>query len=296
MLVVGLMAAPVTLAISDTNLGQPSPPSQQSSGTEEIILSCQYPVLRSPSGTSFSPTFVYSVDLQYKGGSEERLFDINVKAPPEFVYSITSSYGETTTEIPAITLDPKKTYPDTIKVTIRPYMWEAPQPGEYPITVEVISGEVKNSIELKAIITAEYKILVEPSSGRFNTTATAGEDSYFTIVVTNAGSADLQKVEFSSSVTGKPTGWSITFDPQNIDVLPAGNQREVQVNVKPAQKTISGDYMVAISAAPESGYSFSNIDVRVTVLTPTIWGWVGVGIVVLVIAGLVVMFMRLGRR
>ena len=62
------------------------------------------------------------------------------------------------------------------------------------------------------------------------------------------------------------------------------------------RKTIAGDYMVAISASPESGYAFGNIDVRVTVLTPTIWGWVGIGIVVLVIAGLAVMFMRLGRR
>jgi uncharacterized membrane protein len=54
--------------------------------------------------------------------------------------------------------------------------------------------------------------------------------------------------------------------------------------------------MVAIAVEPESGYAFGNIDVRVTVLTPTIWGWVGIGIVVLVIAGLAVMFMRLGRR
>ena len=36
--------------------------------------------------------------------------------------------------------------------------------------------------------------------------------------------------------------------------------------------------------------------IRVTVLTPTIWGWVGVIIVVLVVIGLMVMFWRLGRR
>ncbi|MGA7678110.1 MAG: NEW3 domain-containing protein, partial [Dehalococcoidia bacterium] len=207
----------------------------------------------------------------------------------------TSSYAEGT-EIAAIRLDPAKTYPDTIKVTIRPYTWVVPEPGEYPITVEAASGEIKGNIELKAIITAKYEIDVEPSTGRLNTSATAGKDNYFTILVTNTGSADLQKVNFSSKITGTPPGWSITFDPQGIDVLPVGAKREVQVNIKPAQKTIAGDYMVAISASPESGYAFSNIDVRVTVLTPTIWGWVGIGIVVLVIAGLAVMFMRLGRR
>jgi uncharacterized membrane protein len=271
----GLVTAPIASAMS------------------EVTLTCQYPVLSSPSGTSY---FIYNIDLQYKGGKEPRVFDLNVTVPSGFSYSITSSYGEGATEIAAIRLDPQKTYPDTIKVTVRPYAWVVPEPGEYPITVDAASGDIKNSIELKAIVTAKYELSVESSIGRLNTTATAGKDNYFTILVANTGSADLQKVEFSSSITGKPTGWSITFDPQNIDVLSVGAKREVQVNIKPAPKTIAGDYMVAISASPESGYAFANIDVRVTVLTPTIWGWVGVGIVILVIAGLIFMFMRLGRR
>src|SRR4030043_430199 len=251
MLVVGLMAAPVTSAISDTHLDLPSPPSsQQSSGSEEVTLICQYPVLSSPTGTTY---FSYGIELQYKGGKEPRVFDLQVKVPSDFSYSITSSYGEGT-EIAAIRLDPQKTYPDTIKVTVRPYMWVVPEPGEYPIIVEAASGEIKGAIELKAIITAKYGIKVEPSTGRLNTTATAGEDNYFTILVTNTGSADLQKVELSSAITGKPSGWNITFDPEGIDVLPVGANREVQVNIKPAQKTIAGDYMVAISASPESGY------------------------------------------
>jgi len=293
MLLGGLVTAPIASAMSDTHLDLSSPPpGQQSSGTEEIILTCQYPVLSSPAGTSF---FTYAIELQYKGGKEPRVFDLQVEVPPNFSYSIASSYGEGS-EIAAIRLDPQKQFPDTIKVTVRPYLWIVPEPGEYPVTVEVASGEIKSSIELKAIIIAKYEVELEPATGRLNTTATAGKDNYLTIFITNTGTADLQKVNFSSAITGKPSGWSITFDPQDIDVLPVGDKREVQINIKPAEKTIAGDYMVAISANPESGYAFDNIDVRVTVLTPTIWGWVGIGIVVLVIAGLVVMFMRLGRR
>jgi uncharacterized membrane protein len=293
MVFAGLLTAPITSAMSDTRLDLFSPsPSQKSPETEEITLTCQYPVLSSPTGTSY---FTYSIDLQYKGGKEPRVFDLQVKVPSGFNYSITPGYAEGT-EIAAIRLDPTKTYPDTIKVTVRPYMWLVPEPGEYPITVEAASGAIKNSIELKAIIIAKYELGLESSTGRLNTSATAGEDNYLTVSVTNTGSADLEKVNFSSRITGNPTGWSITFDPQKLDVLPVGAKREVQVNIKPARKTIAGDYMVAIAVEPESGYAFGNIDVRVTVLTPTIWGWVGVGIVVLVIAGLAVMFMRLGRR
>ena len=97
-------------------------------------------------------------------------------------------------------------------------------------------------------------------------------------------------------VKGKPSGWSVTFSPEEIDSLPVGSTREVEVNIKPARKTIAGDYMVTLSAEPEDERAFGSVDIRVTVLTPTIWGWVGVGIVVLVIAGLAVMFWRLGRR
>jgi uncharacterized membrane protein len=293
MLLGGLVTAPIASATSDTHLDTPSlSPSQKSLGTEEITLTCQYPVLSSPAGTSF---FAYAIELQYSGGKEPRVFDLQVEVPAGFSYAIASSYGEGS-EIAAIRLDPQKQFPDTIKVTVRPSMWIVPEPGEYPITVEAASGEIKGSIELKAIVIAKYEVEIEPAIGRLNTTATAGKDNYFTIFVGNTGTADLQKVNFSSAITGKPTGWSITFDPQDIDVLPVGDMREVQINIKPAQKTIAGDYMVAISANPESGYAFDSIDVRVTVLTPTIWGWVGIGIVVLVIAGLVVMFMRLGRR
>jgi uncharacterized membrane protein len=35
---------------------------------------------------------------------------------------------------------------------------------------------------------------------------------------------------------------------------------------------------------------------RVTVETPTIWGWVGVIIIIIVVAGLIGIFMRFGRR
>ena len=62
----------------------------------------------------------------------------------------------------------------------------------------------------------------------------------------------------------------------------------------PQGKTIAGDYMINFKA--DTGTISQTMDVRVTVLTPTIWGWVGIIIIVVVIAGLAVLFMKLGRR
>jgi uncharacterized membrane protein len=294
MVFAGLVAQPIAMAASEGSIDlSPPPPGQKSPPTEEVTLTCQYPTL---SSASYAGTyFTYSVDMQYIGGEEPRVFDLQVKLPEGFNYTITPSYGEAT-QIAAIRLDPKKTYPDTVKITVRPYIWLMPEPGDYTIDFEASSGNLKSSIELKAIITAQYGIDLVTASGRLNTNATAGEDNYLNLSVTNTGSADLEKITFSSKITGDPPGWSIKFDPDKIDSLPVGDTRDIQVDIEPARKTIAGDYMVSISAEPESKYAFKNLDIRVTVLTPTIWGWVGVGIVVLVIAGLAVMFVRLGRR
>ena len=57
---------------------------------------------------------------------------------------------------------------------------------------------------------------------------------------------------------------------------------------------LSGDYLLTITAnSPEVTKS---VEFRVTVATPTIWGWVGFGIVGLVVIGLAIVFFRLGRR
>ena len=294
MLFGGLVAQPIAFALSEAtvDLGSPPPGQEaQPNEEEEIELNCKYPKLSSYAGTYFA----YDIQLSYKGGEEPRLFDLQVDVPAGFNYSIGAGYGEGT-EITAIRLDPEKTYGETIKVTVRPYLWLVPEPGEYPVTVEASSGEIKDSIELTATVTANYDLELQTSTGRLNAEATAGQDNYSSIVITNTGSGDLENISFESEIRGRPSGWSLTFDPDEIESLPVGGSREVEVNIKPARKTISGDYMVTISCEPESKYAFDNIDIRVTVLTPTIWGWVGVGIVVLVIAGLAWMFIRLGRR
>ncbi len=287
----GLALHSVALGRTVADLGLFTEPlAQKSPSSEEIKMTCRYPVLSSYAGSYFS----YSIDLEYVGGKEPRVFDLKAEVPQGFTYSIYPGYE--TTEIAAIRIDPGRGYPETIKVTVRPYVWLTPEPGEYTVKVYASSGDIKNSLELKAIVTAKYDMKVEPSTGRYNTEATAGDDNYFSIIVANTGTAPLEKITFGSSITGSPQGWSITFNPDKIDTLAVGDKREVQVNIKPARKTIAGDYMVSISADTEAKNAFANASIRVTVLVPMVWGWVGVGIIVLVIAGLAVLFVRLGRR
>ncbi len=258
---------------------------------EKLELTCQYPALSSYAGLNYS----YSISVTYSGGKESKIFNLKAVVPEGFVSAIAPGYGEGQ-EIAAIRLDANKGYPETVKLTVRPYTWRVPLPGEYPVTFEVSSGDLKSSIVLKAIVTASYDMKMTTPDGRLNTEATAGQDNTFTVVVGNSGSADLDKVEVTCKAQDRPNGWTVTCKPDKIDSLKAGDTKEVLITVRPSEKTIAGDYMLTVQAEPESKNAFTNLQIRTTVLTPTIWGWVGVGIVILVVLALAVIFVRFGRR
>jgi uncharacterized membrane protein len=161
---------------------------------------------------------------------------------------------------------------------------------------EANTGEPKNSIEFKAIVTGRTDFIVQTKTERLNIKAKAGEYSYFPIVVTNLGTTILDKVTFSSK---KPEEWSVTFKPEKLESLSQDYSEEIEVAIKPPSKTIAGDYMITLefdSDPRPSVTELPELDIRVTVSTPSKWGWIGAGIVIAVIAGLAVTFTRLGRR
>ena len=85
------------------------------------------------------------------------------------------------------------------------------------------------------------------------------------------------------------------FTPDKIDLLNALDEQLVDVNIKPPADTIAGDYDIRVRASGTQS-SADEVKIRVTVETSTIWGWVGVAIILVVVAGLIVIFMRFSRR
>ncbi|NLC38398.1 MAG: hypothetical protein GX779_03890, partial [Clostridia bacterium] len=107
----------------------------------------------------------------------------------------------------------------------------------------------------------------------------------------NTGSADLKDIKFLSSV---PTNWTVTFEPDHIPLLKAGESQEVKAYVKADSKALAGDYVVELTArTPETS---SRADFRVSVKTSTWWGIVGLAIIILLAVGLYKTFQVYGRR
>ena len=254
---------------------------------EKLELESKFPVLSGESGDSFEA----EVEVKYTG-SERKRFDLAVSLPKDWRAYAESSYPKK--QIAAIELGPAEGYPasEKITVTFAPVYWYLPEPGEYVVTLEVSSGELRATIDLTAKVTAKYELEMTTETGRLNTEATAGRDNHFAIKLVNLGSAAIEDITFSSS---KPEGWSITFNPEKLDSIESGLSQEVDVVINPPKgKTIAGDYAITINASSEK--VSDRLELRVTVLTPSIWGWVGIIIVVVVIAGLAVIFRQLGRR
>jgi uncharacterized repeat protein (TIGR01451 family) len=253
---------------------------------ESIKLSTRFPIIKGKANASFD----FEVELKYEG-TTAKTFDLSAKGPANFYVAVTPQYDSK--EISAIRIDPAKSFGENVKISATPLPWNLPAPGQYTFTLSVASGALKDSIELKAEVTDNFKLSAETETGRLNTEATAGDENHLTIKVKNTGTSVLKNITFSSS---KPEGWTVTFKPEKIDSLAVDGSRDIDVAIKPSGKAISGDYMVNLTVSDDSYSARANLDIRTTVLTPTVWGYVGFAIVIVVIAGLVYLFIRLGRR
>ncbi|MBL7126963.1 MAG: hypothetical protein ISS58_07185 [Dehalococcoidales bacterium] len=257
---------------------------------ETIEVRAVHPAVEAIAGSEFA----FEVEFKYAGDmlGEPRSFDLKQTAPQGWEVYMTPQF-EKDKHISAIDLKPGgMTYSDKTRLVARAPFWPLPEPGDYIIILDVVSGELKTSMELKAVITARYNLIVMPSGERYDTKAKAGRDNYFSLEVGNLGTAPIDKVTFSSD---KPAGWSVEVTPDQVDSVEALDSQTVEINIKPPPDTIAGDYLISLRASGVQANS-PKIDIRVTVETPTVWGWVGVAIIAIVVVGLVVIFMRFSRR
>ena len=292
----GLITQAVVVAKSDEVSSLPAMSLAQAPLEERIELFAKIPELLGEA----EQTFIFEVELSYTGGEQKKLFDFYTEGPLDWSVSVQSvAYGQEGKTLRSMYLDPKTMYPEQIRVVAFAIPWKLPEPGEYIIRLKVaeaITGEPKGSIEFKAIVTGRSDFLVKTKTGRLNIKAKAGKDSYLPITIINIGTTVLDKITFSSY---KPEEWSITFKPEKIESLSPDSSEEIEVAIKPPSKIVAGDYSITLkfdSDPKPSVTELPRLDIRVTVSTPTHWGWIGLGIVIAVIAGLAVTFTRLGRR
>ncbi len=230
-----------------------------------------------------SSTFRYSATLKNEG-DEDLTVNLLADVPAGFTVTFKSGAQEVTS-LPVEANQSKR-----LSIEARPYV-ELPA-GDYPIVVRAQGNSAEAVLSLTATVTGEPDVSVTAPDGRLSGRAYAGEETPFKVIVRNTGSAPARAVEMSAT---EPTGWSVEFEPTEIEEIPAGQQVEVTAKIRPADKALAGDYMVTVRARPE-GSASASADLRITVLTSTLWGVVGVALIAVAVGVVGLAVLRYGRR
>lgn len=239
----------------------------------------ELPMLRGTQNTIFR----YDATLENEG-DEDLSVSLTADAPAGFQVTFKLS-GQDVTSIPIAANESKRLIIEVQTFT------EVPA-GTYEIGVLAQGGEARAATILTAEVTGQPELSISGVDGRLSGQAYAGRESSLKIVVQNTGTAPARGVQLSAS---QPSGWSVTFDPEEIPELPSGSEVEVTAKIRPSEQAVAGDYVVTVRAYPEDGSSES-AEFRITVRTSTLWGVVGVALIAVAVFVVGLAVTRFGRR
>jgi uncharacterized membrane protein len=157
--------------------------------------------------------------------------------------------------------------------------------------VQFSSEHAKVETKLMLDVTGQPSVSLTGENDRLSGEANAGKEKRFNLVVRNSGSAEARNITFGAS---PPSGWKVTFEPKDLPSLAANSEEKFTAIVTPSDKALAGDYIIDMRANGD-GVSES-IKYRVTVLTSTLWGVVGLGVIAASLLVLIGAVGRFGRR
>lgn len=245
----------------------------------EVRMFTEFPALRGASDDTFS----YTVSLE-NGTPNEIQFGLEAAGPDGWLLearptgesqasTISLAAGETTT----ITLDADP--PDDTPA------------GTYPLAMRATGAGETATIELAAEVTGNFAMQLTTVDERLNLDITSGGTGEIDLVVVNSGTAPLGELSLDAT---PPSGWDVTFEPENVAAVAPGETLAVKAVVSAAQEAVAGDYVVSLTA--RTAETTEAMDIRVTVRTSPLWGFIGIGLIALAVAALMLVFRRYGRR
>lgn len=261
----GVSTLPITIEVTEQ-------------GTFKTELETEQPSMQ---GTADSK-FEYKVTLRNRT-ADEQLYALSAAAPRGWSVQFEVSNQKVT----SVKVDANATR--DISVTIDPP--EEIEAGTYTIPVTAQAGSFSAEEKLEVQITGTYQMELTTPTGRLSTDITAGREKMVELQLNNTGSTELIDIKLSQAA---PVDWEVRFEPENISSLLPGESATAKAYIKASGKAIAGDYVVSLKAqTPEASDS---ADFRVTVETSALWGWIGVLIIALVVAGIYYLFRRYGRQ
>jgi len=164
--------------------------------------------------------------------------------------------------------------------------------GGYKLSVHAKTEQASADLPLTLTIIGQPRLTLSGVNGRLSGNAYAGQESELTVILHNDGSEAAHDIELSATT---PDQWKAVFDPKTVQQLAAGAEQEVKVTLTPSPRAIAGDYQMTVRASATGGISES-ANFRITVLTSTLWGAIGIAIIAVALLVVVFLVARFGRR
>ena len=247
----------------------------------KLKLTTNFPALRGTATTSFK----FKVTVTNDSGRDATT-NFCADAPKNFQVTFTEAYG--TQQLTSIPIEAGKSKDIEASVALPR---DTPA-GDYKLALHAKSEAASADLDLSITIIGQPRLALAGEGGRLSGEAYAGQDSQLTVVAKNDGSEAARDIEFSATA---PEGWKTSFDPKELPELGPGKSQSIKVTLTPSSRAIAGDYQTTIRASSAGGQSES-ANFRITVLTSTVWGAVGIGVIAAALLVVVFAVARFGRR
>ena len=165
--------------------------------------------------------------------------------------------------------------------------------GSYPIKVDAHAGDRTVSADLGIDITGSYSMTLSTPNDLLSASGGAGSATTQAFEIANTGTAPLTEVKLTAT---PPTDWTVTTDPETLPAIPPGETATITATITPSSEAVAGDYVVSFNGAAAESGAKGTAQIRFTVETSPLWALVGLGLIVLILAGLFYVFRTYGRR
>jgi uncharacterized membrane protein len=247
----------------------------------KLKTTTNFPDLRGTATTAFK----YRVTVTNDSGRDATI-NLSADAPKNFQVTFTEAYGSQ--QLTSIPIEAGKSKDIDAALTI-PRETAA---GDYKLAIHAKTEQASADLNLSLTIIGQPRLAVSGEGGRLSGDAYAGQDSQLTVVLRNDGSEAARDIEMSATA---PEGWKTTFDPKTVPSLAAAATQDVKMTMTPSPRAIAGDYQMTVRASATGGISES-ANFRITVLTSTLWGAIGIAIIAVALLVVVFSVARFGRR
>lgn len=247
----------------------------------KLKLTTTFPNLRGTATTAFK----YKMSVTNDSGRDATI-NFSADPPKNMQVTFTEAYGSQ--QLTSIPIEAGKSKDIEASLTLPR---ETPA-GDYKLTVHAKTEQASADLPLTVTILGQPRLALSGEGGRLSGDAYAGQESQLTVVLRNDGSEAARDVELSATT---PEGWKSAFDPKTVPQIAAGGTQNVKVTLTPSERAIAGDYQTTIRASGAGGLSES-ANFRITVMTSTLWGAIGIGIIALALLVVVFAVARFGRR